>query len=89
MSAIISATALRRRFRSARRSLPELLVWSWFIIALGLTAALIVLVISSTAVLAILGVAMLVHVLPWAALLALCVTLVAAAIARVIRRSDM
>jgi hypothetical protein len=89
MSAIVLSAVLRRRLGRARRSLPEFIVWCWFAIALGLTTAVIVLVISSTVALAFLGVAMLVQVLPWAAVLALCVVLVAATVARIIRRFEM
>ena len=89
MSTIVIPSALRRRLRTTRRSLPELFIWCWFAIALGLTVGVIVLVISSTVAMAFLGVAMLVHVLPWAALFALCVVLVAATLARIIRRFEM
>jgi len=82
-------SALRRRLWTNRRSLPELFIWCWFAIALGLSVGVIVLVVSSTVALAFLGVAMLVHVLPWAALFALCVVLVAATVARIIRRFKM
>ena len=89
MSTIVLPSALRRRLRTARRSLPELFIWCWFAIALGLTTAVIVLVIASTVALAFLGVTMLIQVLPWAALLALCVTLVAATVAHIFRRFEM
>jgi len=87
MSTILLPSTLRRRLWTTRRSLPEL--WCWFAIALGLSVGVIVLVTSSTLALAFLGVAMLVHVLPWVALFALCVVLVAATVARIMRRFEM
>ena len=85
MSTIILSTALRRRVRTLRTSLPEFFIRFWIGIGLALAATVIILVIASTLALALFGVALLADALPWAALLALCVTILAAAVARVSR----
>ena len=89
MSTIILSRAVQRRLRTARSSLPEFIILSWIVIALGLSATVIVIVVLSALALIFLGVAWLVHVLPRIALLALCVTIIAAAVARVARRRQM
>lgn len=89
MSTIGLPSPLRRRLQAARRSLPELFIRCWIATALGMSVVVIVFVILSTAALALVGVALLVGVLPWIALFALCLVVVAATVTRIIRRFEM
>ena len=81
----ITLSTLARRARTARGSLAEFLIRCWIGIALGLAATVVILVIASTLALAILGVALLVAALPWAALVMLCVIVLAGALRGVSR----
>ena len=81
----ITLFTLARRVRMARGSLAEFLIRCWIGIALGLAATVVILVIASTLALALLGVALLVAALPWAALVMLCVIVLAGALTGVSR----
>jgi len=81
----ITLSTLARRVRTVRGSLAEFLIRCWIGIALGLGATVVILVIASTLALALLGVAFLVAALPWAALVMLCVIVLAGALTGVSR----